>query len=96
MIVRVWSARLAPADLPAYLDIFRREVRPVLEGIPGFLRARVLFTPGDVIVQSEWVSMDAIRAFAGDDPTRAVVEPAAAALFADYDRTVRHFEVVDE
>ncbi len=96
MIVRVWSARLAPANVPAYVEVFRREVRPALEGIPGFLRARVLSTPGEVVVQSEWASMDAIRAFAGDDPARAVVEPDAAALFTDYDRTARHFAIVDE
>lgn len=95
VIVRVWSARITAEKVPTYVEFFGREVRPVLERIPGFLSARVLATSGEVVVQSEWASMDAIRAFAGDDPTLAVVEPAAAALFTEYDRTARHFEVID-
>jgi hypothetical protein len=37
--------------------------------------------------------MDAIRRFAGADPERAVVEPEARAVLADYDDFVRHYEV---
>jgi hypothetical protein len=50
----------------------------------------------EVVVSTRWDSLDAIRAFAGDDIARAVVHDEAAALFADYDRTVRHFEIVSE
>lgn len=39
--------------------------------------------------------MDAIRAFAGDHPDKAVVEPGAIAALADYDPTVRHYDVVE-
>jgi hypothetical protein len=38
--------------------------------------------------------MDAIRAFAGDDLARAVVEPEAAAVLTRFDQEVRHYEVV--
>lgn len=40
--------------------------------------------------------MDAIRAFAGADASRAVVEPEAVAALATFDTTVRHFEVIEE
>jgi hypothetical protein len=39
--------------------------------------------------------MDAIRAFAGSNPEKAVVEPAAIAALTDFDQTVRHYEVLD-
>jgi hypothetical protein len=38
--------------------------------------------------------MEAIRAFAGDEPERAVVEPGARAVLAFFDSTVRHYEVL--
>jgi hypothetical protein len=41
-----------------------------------------------------WQSIDAIRAFAGEDVETAVVADAAAALFNDHDRRVRHYDVV--
>ena len=40
--------------------------------------------------------MDAIRAFASDEVSRAVVEPEAAAALETFDRTVRHYSVVTE
>ena len=39
--------------------------------------------------------MDAVRTFAGSDPNKAVVEPAAAAPLVDYDRSVQHYDVVE-
>jgi hypothetical protein len=38
--------------------------------------------------------MEAVRRFAGDEPERAVVEPAARAVLSDFDESVRHYEVV--
>jgi PhnB protein len=66
----------------------------------GFLRGRVFQRPQDekieFLVVTEWTSWDAIRAFAGDDVNRAVVEPAAQASLTDFDERVDHFELVDE
>jgi len=47
-----------------------------------------------MVVATRWDSLDAIRSFAGDDIDRAVGHDEAAALFSDYDRTVRHFAIV--
>jgi hypothetical protein len=46
------------------------------------------------VVLTKWISMDAIRVFAGSDIEKAVVAPEAAAVLVEYDRTVRHYEVV--
>jgi heme-degrading monooxygenase HmoA len=48
----------------------------------------------ELVVLTFWESMDAIRAFAGTDVTRAVVAPEARAVLKDYDREVRIFEVL--
>ena len=67
--------------------------------IPGYKGAEVLVGSGpdvEVTVITRWASLDAIRAFAGETITAAVVHPAAAALLIDFDRQVVHCEVALE
>jgi heme-degrading monooxygenase HmoA len=99
MIERVWSARTAGNGPVAYAEYFRRVVLPELAAVPGYRGARLLQRemPGgatEIVVVTRWESLAAVRGFAGDDIERAVVHDEAAALFSDYDRTVRHFEIV--
>ena len=39
-------------------------------------------------------SLDAVRAFAGENEDVAVIEPRAGELLTEYDPLVRHFDVV--
>jgi heme-degrading monooxygenase HmoA len=99
MIERVWSARASSPDgAAAYAEYFRRVVMPELAAVPGYRGARLLQRPLsgaiEIVVATALESLDAIRGFAGDDLERAVVHDEAAALFIDYDRTVRHFTIV--
>jgi len=100
VIVRLWRARAGTANERAYADHFRRNVLPQLEAIPGFRGATLLRAArGDeveLVVLTRWRSMDAIRAFAGEEVERAVVEPEAAAALVDYDLAVSHYEIVEE
>lgn len=100
MIVRSWRARAAAANVPRYRAHLLGHVAPVLQDIPGFQRLRLLRRPAgdlvEIVVQTEWASMDAIRHFTGANPEVAVVEPDAAAVLVDFDRHVEHFEIVDE
>ncbi len=100
MIVRTWRGRAASTNAPAYAEHFRRRVLPELRGIDGFLGATLLRQDGpdevEYLVLTRWASMDAVRAFAGEDVGKAVVEPEAAAALAGFDETVRHYEVVEE
>jgi hypothetical protein len=41
-----------------------------------------------------FTSMDDVRAFAGEDPERAVVEQAARSVLSRWDERVTHHEVV--
>ncbi len=45
---------------------------------------------------TRWESMDAIRQFAGAEVEKAVVEPEAAAALVSFDRTVEHYEVLED
>jgi heme-degrading monooxygenase HmoA len=101
MIERTWSARTdtRKAGL-AYAEYFQRVVLPELAAVPGYRGARLLQRDlrggTEIVVISRWDSLDAIRGFAGDNIDHAVVHTEAAALFSDYDHSVRHFEVVRE
>jgi heme-degrading monooxygenase HmoA len=70
-----------------------------LGNVPGFLGADLLRRDmPDAIeftVISRWASLDAIRAFAGDDPTKALVEPGAVAALREFDDRATHHEVLE-
>ena len=97
MIARVWSAQATPAQAPAYIDHLRGDVLPKLKALDGYAGAwlfeRALVSDVEIVVTTFWQSLDAIRAFAGDELDRAVVAPEAAALLTQFDRRVRHYEV---
>jgi heme-degrading monooxygenase HmoA len=99
MIERVWSARASSLEgAAAYAAYFQRVVVPELAAVPGYRGARLLqrrLAGGiEIVVATEWDSLDVIHGFAGDDIESAVVHDEAAAFFIDYDRTVRHFDIV--
>lgn len=99
MIVRTWRGRATAERAPAYRAHLLDAVLPELREIPGFLGLRFLERPHpagvEVLVMTEWASWDAIRAFAGDAPEVAVVEPAAAAVLIEFDAHVEHFTLRD-
>ena len=100
MIVRLWRARAARENPDGYLRHFRRNVSVELRSVPGFLGASVFKQERpdgiEFLVLTRWASMDAVRAVAGDDIGRAVVEPGAVAALIDYDDSVQHFQLVEE
>ena len=99
MVERVWSARTTREGAAAYRGYFQRVVVPELAAVAGYRGFRLLqreLRGGaiEIVVVTSWESLAVIRGFAGEDVERAVVHDEAAALFTDYDRTVRHFDVV--
>lgn len=100
MIARVWTARTTPARAPAYAAHLRTRVLPQLRALEGYAGASLLRRDADgeaeLIVVTRWRSLDAVRAFAGDDLDAAVVEDEAAAVLSRFDTRVRHFEIVVE
>src|SRR5262245_52016210 len=99
-IVRTWRGRASSSNPEGYPSRFRRNVLPELKDIEGFLGALLLKQEsGEVIafvVLTRWASMEAMRAFAGSDVARAVVEPEAVAALVNFDERVQHYEVVEE
>ena len=100
MIARVWQGVVPAAREAGYRAFLAREVLPEIRGTPGNRGVTVLRRPeGDVVrflVLSHWESLDAIRAFAGDDAERAHYRPAALAFLVDPEPRAVHFEVLPE
>jgi heme-degrading monooxygenase HmoA len=94
VIVRVWKARGSEDGIERYCrEHFEPTVLPELRGVDGFVDAHVLVRGGELVVATRWESLDAVRAFAGDDLERAVVEPVVASLLDSYDERVTHYSV---
>jgi len=98
MIARLWSAQTTSAQAPAYADHLRSQVLPSLKKVDGYAGAMLLERPAsnavEIIVITFWQSVDSIRGFAGADPEAAVVADEAASLLTQFDRRVRHYEVM--
>jgi heme-degrading monooxygenase HmoA len=94
MIVRAWRGRAAASRAAIYPEYFKRDLLPELRRTEGFVDASLLRETRahdvEFLVLTRWQSMDAIRAFAGANIDRAVVEPEAAAALVD----VHHYEVL--
>jgi heme-degrading monooxygenase HmoA len=98
MIARLWRGSALPERAEDYAEHLETSVLPELRQIQGFQGVQLLRQDSletvEFIVLTFWESMDAIRKFAGEDAEAAVVAPAAQAMFREYDRRVKHFEVV--
>src|SRR5262245_14819595 len=98
MILRAWRGYAAITQGDAYPRHLLQSVRPKLEELPGFKGLYLLRNQGveeiEFLVLTIWELMDAIRAFAGEQPERAVVEPEARAALVRFETTVAHYEVL--
>lgn len=100
MIARTWNGWTSTADADAYEQLLLSEVGPgiLARDIAGFLEIQVLRRPvGDDEVEFTTImwfeSIEAVKAFAGEDHERAVVPAAAQALLSRFDQRSRHAEV---
>ena len=96
LTVRTWSARADAEGAGTYSRYFTATLLPELRKLPGFegayLLRRDLDADGTVELTAHtfWESPEAIRAFAGDDITVAIVEPEARAMLLDFDGAATH------
>lgn len=95
-VVRVWTGYGTPEGVDRYCrEHFPEAVLPHLRAVDGFLSAQVLVRTLEdetqVVVATTWTSLEAVKAFAGEDYSAAVVEPAVRDLLARFDARVSHF-----
>jgi heme-degrading monooxygenase HmoA len=97
VIAREWRAWAVPPNDALYEEHFRTAVLAHLREIPGCMGAHLLRREVDgeveLVVVTYYASLEAVRAFAGDDLERAVVAPEAQRVLARFDERCRHYDV---
>lgn len=101
MICRIWHGWTRPENAAAYEDLLHTEVFPGIarRAAPGYRGIQLLRREHDAEVEFVtlmWFdSLDAVRAFAGEDHELAVVPNAARVLLNRFDARSAHYTVVE-
>lgn len=97
MIARHWRGWTDARNADAYETLLQEKVLPGFRAIEGYRGGYVFRADGpgetEFVVVNFFDSMDAVRAFAGPDYTKAVFEPEARALLSRIEPTARHYDV---
>lgn len=97
MIARLWHGWTKRENADAYTQLLREKILPGIELVQGYEGAHVLRRDTgeevEFITITFFQTMDAVRAFAGDDYELAVVSEQAKKLLAHYDARSVHYEV---
>lgn len=98
MIARTWHGMTPASKADAYFDFLNRTGIPDYKATPGNRGVTVLRRiDGEVahfLLISFWESEDAIRAFAGDDLTKARYYPEDVDFLLEFEPTVLHYGVL--
>ena len=85
-IVRVFHAETHPGMESEFQDFFLETALPLVQGFPGLVSASVGLpterSPRSFLMISTWSDLEALRGFAGEDWTEAVIDPREAHLLA--------------
>jgi heme-degrading monooxygenase HmoA len=96
VIARIWRGAVRTEDADEYVAYVRDTGIEHYTSTPGNLGAWILRRPiGDrteIVTFSLWESMDAVRAFAGDDPARAVYYPEDDRFLVERSSIVDHYD----
>jgi heme-degrading monooxygenase HmoA len=98
MIARLWHGWTTRANADSYEKLLRSEILPGIHRIKGYQGAYLLRR--DAGAEVEFVtltffdSMDAVRAFAGEDYERAVIPPHARKLLSRFDESSVHYGTI--
>jgi heme-degrading monooxygenase HmoA len=99
MIARIWHGVVAGEHADAYYAFLQRSGIPDYRKTPGNLGVQVLRRiEGDrahFLLTSFWESLEAIRAFAGDEVERAYYYPEDQNYLLEFEPFVTHHEVLE-
>ncbi len=98
MISRLWHGWTSLENADAYEDLLRREILPRIHRVKGYKGAFLLRKDAgdeiEFVTLTMFDSMDAVRAFAGDNYAVAVVPAEARKLLSRFDARSEHYETI--
>lgn len=102
MITQVWRGWTTPANASLYQQFLLSEIFPciVARNLAGYrgisLARRTVGDEVEFVILTWFDSLDALRAFAGEDYETAVMPSSARAMLKRFDRSSAHYETVVE
>jgi heme-degrading monooxygenase HmoA len=97
MVARIWRGAVRREDRDAYADYIRDTGLTGYAATPGnrgaWMLRRDVGERTEFVTFTLWDSLDAIRAFAGDDVETAVYYPEDDRFLVERDDKVAHYEV---
>lgn len=102
MIGRIWHGWTKPENADPYEQLLREEIFPAIgaKKVAGYKGIQLFRRPLDneiEFITIMWFdSLDAVRAFAGEDYEVAVVPPKARVLLSRFDARSQHYEIKEQ
>lgn len=97
MIMRIFQVVTKPGKEDDFARFFHETAIPLMKGTAGIVQvlpgAPRADTPREFSFVMIWESLDALKAFVGEDYRTPHVDPAEAALVES--RTIRHYDLVE-
>lgn len=97
MIARIWRGAVRAEDADAYTRYMERTGLPGYRETPGnrgvYMLRREVGELCEFVMVTLWDSLEAIKAFAGDDLGDAVFYPEDDRFLVERDLKARHFDV---
>jgi heme-degrading monooxygenase HmoA len=100
MIARIWRGITLAEKADAYIDYLHQTGLRDYATTPGNRGVSVLRRlqgeHSEIVLISLWDSMEAVRAFAGENPERSVYYPEDENYLLEMEPLVRHYEVAEQ
>ena len=100
MIARIWRGMTRADEADAYIAYLNKTGLKGYANAPGnrgvTVLRRVQGEHSEIVLISLWESMDAVRAFAGENPERSVYYPEEGRYLLEMEPLVRHYEVAEQ
>jgi heme-degrading monooxygenase HmoA len=99
MIARIWHGFTMPENADKYEKMLRESILPGIAGVAGYKGAQLLRrnhkTESEFTIITYFENLKAVITFAGEDYTKAVVEPEARKLLTRCNIRAAHYDLVD-
>lgn len=100
MIARIWKGAVRREDGEAYAEYMRETGVAAYAATPGnrgvWMLRREVDDRAEFVMFTLWESLDAVRAFAGEDHERAVFYPEDDRFLIERDLFSTHYDVVTD
>ena len=98
MIARLWHGWTTRGNADAYEELLQSKILPGIHRVAGYRGAYLLRKEAgdevEFVTLTVFESLEAVRAFAGEDYQVAVVPPEARQLLTRFDQRSKHYQVV--